>query len=373
MILHCCKPRKKNNKPSLMSLTLIVILNIILLVKKILSLIFCRIALISFILFFFSCAKKMLPPSPDRFRPHLLEINPVNRVRLDLVFDEDINISKLTTENFHITSVNGATLQIRTLGKSNNRYTISLFTTPTKPGQYLLSAIVEDMNNNVAQIDSRKFQSSTFIDTFAPKITSFSPKVGAIKRYKNILIDFTFSEPMDTTSTVNFIVTPLDKNKINWVWSKDWQNITFGYPDSLIPNTIVSFVLLPTLTDLENNRLDACGYTFFTTESILPAVLVSGNLFYQEKPFANGIVVFTSNSVKTLAVSDLSGNFSARLDSASYTITAIADTNHDGFVDLFAEKTGFNTTDTTHIRLNVIPILEGQQIDTYLRPVRNSK
>jgi hypothetical protein len=223
----------------------------------------------------------MLPPSPDRFPPNLLEINPINRIKLDLVFDEDINASKLTSQSLTVTSGNGETLKIRTLTRGKTANIISLFTESIKLEQYYLTGVVEDKFGNIRNIINKSFKGSAVIDTFRPTITTVVPKIGATKIYKKIYFDFGFSKPMDTLSVINYLVYPLDKNKIRWEWSRDWQNLTFSYPDSLSPHTTVYFILQPTLKDLENNRLENCVYTFFYTDSVLPPILASGNLSYE--------------------------------------------------------------------------------------------
>jgi len=309
----------------------------------------------------------MLPPSPDRFPPNLLEINPINRIKLDLVFDEDINASKLTSQSLTVTSGNGETLKIRTLTRGKTANIISLFTESIKLEQYYLTGVVEDKFGNIRNIINKSFKGSAVIDTFRPTITTVVPKIGATKIYKKIYFDFGFSKPMDTLSVINYLVYPLDKNKIRWEWSRDWQNLTFSYPDSLSPHTTVYFILQPTLKDLENNRLENCVYTFFYTDSVLPPILASGNLSYENQPYKNGIVIFTSDMTKRVAVSDGSGKFSIRLDSALYNIIAVADTNYDNLVDLFAEQKTFSFKDTTTVKFNLIPILESKTIDSYLR------
>jgi hypothetical protein len=313
------------------------------------------------------CAKKMLPPSPDRFAPHLSEIDAVNRVRIDLNFDEEINVSKLTPQSLFITSSAGETLRIRTISRGKTSNTVSLFTEKIKPEEYYLSGTVEDKAGNIRRVVNKRFKGSSIIDTIPPTILSIIPKIGAIKLYKRIYFDFGFSEPMDTLSNINYLVYPLDKNKIKSEWSSDWQDLTFSYPDSLLPHTAVYFILQPTLKDLENNWIANCGYTFFYTDSVIPSVLASGNLYYHDKAYKNGIIIFANDTTKRITVSDISGKFSIRLDSTLYNITAIADTNYDNTVDLFTEQKNFNPKDTTTIKLNLTPILESKTIDSYLR------
>lgn len=325
-----------------------------------------NILLLTSCLFLFSCAKKMLPPSPDRFSPHLLQIKSINRIKTDLIFDEEINVSKLSPQTITITAGDGETLNIRTISQGKTANTISLFTNRIKPKDYYLSGTFEDRAGNVRQVVNKRFKGSIVIDTLPPSILTISPKIGTIKMSKRINFDFSFSEPMDTLASINYIVYPLEKTKIKWAWRSNWQELTFSYPDSLAPYTYVYFILLPTLKDLENNRMENCGYTFFTTESLLPPILVSGNLYYQDQPYKNGLIMFTSNTKKHITVSDISGKFSIRLDSIVYNISAFADTNYDNMVDLFAEQNNFHYKDTTRIKLNLVPVLEIKTIDSYL-------
>jgi len=318
----------------------------------------------------------MLPPSPDRFPPRLQEILPVNQIRLDLVFDEEINQGTLNPQSFLLTTPDNETLLIRTVSRGTSSNIITLYTQPLQPVQYLISGTVADRFNNIAQF-RRNFKASAIIDSIPPRITRFLPQIGTTRKNRNISFEFSFSEPMDTTRPVSFIVYPLDKQRINWQYSGDWQSLTFGYStrgkpgeifaDSLAPNTNVYFILQPSLTDLSGNRLQNCAYTFFTTESLLPPVIVSGNLFYQNQPYADGIVIFSNPNSKAITVSDEQGNFAIRLDSALYQIIAVKDTNFDYFVDLITEPADFNPLDTMPIKLNLQSILESQEIDYYLR------
>ena len=326
------------------------------------------LSLISCILFLFTCAKKMLPPSPDRFPPHLSEINPINRIKIDLIFDEDINLSKITNMSFTINSYNEETLKIRTVSRGSNAQTISLFTEPTKSEVYYLSGTFEDKSGNPSSVSNKKFHASTYMDTIKPKINAVSPAINTTKKYKRIFFDFSFSKPMDTTSGINFLVYPLDKMKINWSWSTGWQNLIFTYPDSLEPKTNVYFILQPTIKDLEGNQLDLVGYTFFTSETVQPPALITGNIYYQNKPYKNSIVILSADEkTSALAVSDNLGKFTTRLVKGIYNITAIADTNFDNLIDLFADYNNFNTDDTIKPQLNLTPVLESKEIDSYIR------
>lgn len=323
-----------------------------------------------------SCAKKMLPPSPDRFAPRLQEIIPVNQIRLDLSFDEEIDANTLRPDSFYITSPEEETITIRTVSRGTNANTITLYTMPLSQTQYQISGTVADRLNNRVQF-RRKFRASVKIDSIPPRINRILPQSGTTRKNRNIAFEFSFSEPIDTTRPVSFLVYPLDKKRINWQYSSDWQSLTFGYStrsksgeilsDSLAPNTNVYFILQPSLADLSGNRVPNCAYTFFTTESVLPLLIVSGNLYYQNQPHADGIVIFSNPALKAVTISDQQGNFAIRLDSLSYQITALKDTNFDNFVDLIAGLTDFNPLDTIPLKLNLQPVQESQEIDYYLR------
>ncbi|MEO0083175.1 MAG: Ig-like domain-containing protein, partial [candidate division WOR-3 bacterium] len=199
------------------------------------------------------------------------------------------------------------------------------------------------------------FMASSATDTIPPRITSIRPNLGATNVAKQILIEFVFSEPMDTASTVKFLTTPLDTSFVRWQWGSDWQTLSFGYRETLAPNATVYFALLPTLKDLENNQIKNYGYTFFTVDSSLAPILVSGDLSYNQQPYVDGVVIFSNPSSKAFTLSDKNGKFSIRLDSLVYQILAVADTNFDNQVDLFSELPNFNPRQTQQLKLNLLP------------------
>lgn len=318
----------------------------------------------------------MLPPSPDRFPPRLQEIRSINQIRLDLVFNEDINFSALNPQSFLITSPDNEAIRIRTVSRGVSANIVTLYTQPLPASQYLISGTVTDRYDNIARIN-RNFRASVIIDTLLPSITRVLPKIGTTRKNRNISFEFSFSEPIDTTRPVSFVVYPLDKNRINWQYSGDWQSLTFGYStrgkpgeiftDSLEPNTNVYFMLLPNLTDLSGNRLQQSGYTFFTTESILSPIITSGTIFYQDRSYADAVIIFSSPQAKVIAVSDPQGDFAVRLDSLVYSVTAIKDTNFDNLADLYVHLTEYNPLNAIPLKLILQPIKESQELDYYLR------
>ncbi len=316
-------------------------------------------------LFLLACAKKALPPSPDRFSPHLEKIEPINRTRIDLWFNEPIDISQLSTKNFVLVSVSQDTLEVKTITAGKKSEIISLFTPPAKPEIYTLSGLVYDRYGNLLRLRKR-FRPSSIIDTLAPKIIAISPALGTLNKSKNIIIEVNFSEPIDTNRAINYLTLSLDKAKITPHWRSDWQGLYFSYKDSLPPKTYVYFLLLPTLTDLENNQLKELGYTFFTSDSVLVPLLVSGNLIYNTRPIKNGIVLFSRGNDKAITISRATGSFSLRLTPAIYNITAIADTNFDNRIDLSAKLID-SIFATKTININLHPVTEAKLVDEYLQ------
>ncbi|MCX8014601.1 MAG: Ig-like domain-containing protein [candidate division WOR-3 bacterium] len=327
-----------------------------------------------------SCAKKALPPSPDRFAPHLEKIESVNRTKIDLLFDEPIDIAHLTTKSFLIVSQTGETLAIRTIGFSKKSDLVSLFTQPAKSEIYTISGLVSDRYGNIARI-SKRFRGSSTVDSIPPKITSISPSLGTIVLSPNIMVEVNFSEPMDTTQPIKYLVHPLEKNKMRSFWRSDWRGLYFSYADSLEPHTTVYFILMPYLSDLEGNYLKEMGYTFFTRDSFIRDTdrveqsqvrdflswhLISGTLTYYNQPIKNGIVIFSEGKNKLLTISDIAGSFSLRLYPARYDIYAIADTNFDQRVDLFAQSVDSIFDRAKTLKVNLMPATESKLIDDYL-------
>ncbi|MCX8014635.1 MAG: Ig-like domain-containing protein [candidate division WOR-3 bacterium] len=328
-----------------------------------------------------SCAKKALPHSPDRFAPHLEKIDAVNRTKIDLVFDEMIDVSKLNPQNFLIVSATAETLHIRTISSGKKSDVVSLFTLPAKPEIYTITGLVSDRYGNIARINKR-FRGSAIIDSIPPKIVAITPASGTLNLFHNIKVEVNFSEPMDTSKPIKYLMYPLEKNKMRTFWRSDWKGLYFSYLDSLLPHTTVYFILLPYLSDLEGNHLKELGYTFFTSDSFIGYTnqnersrttssfslpLISGTLTYHNQPIKNGIVVFSSEQRKSLTISDVAGNFSLRLYPAHYQISAIADTNFDQKIDLFVQSVDSILDSAKTIKLNLMPATESILINDYLQ------
>ncbi|MEO0131504.1 MAG: Ig-like domain-containing protein [candidate division WOR-3 bacterium] len=312
------------------------------------------------------CAKKMLPPSPDRFPPQLLEIDPKTSTRLDLIFNEDIVPVIDSAHRLYITN-NIDTLQIIAIITKGSR--VSLYTRPLMTNtRYQIRGSFMDQAGNAAVI-KKTFRSALQPDTVDPRVTSTYPKPGSVlKVFRGIYIDFTFSEPVDSQSDIHFTVSPLAKNKIKYEFSNDRHTLTFLYPDTLTYRGLIYFLLLPSITDLANNRLKNFGYTYFTTDSTLTIKTVRGKLLSQNIPVSNGIVIFERDNLKAFTITEKDGTFSCQLELGTYSVSAIADTNWDFYVDLISAKSEI-AVDTTQIEvptINLFPAATKIYLNEYL-------
>ncbi|MCS7258246.1 MAG: Ig-like domain-containing protein [candidate division WOR-3 bacterium] len=298
------------------------------------------------------CAKKMLPPSPDRFAPQLLEIEPKTQTRLDLVFNEEILPYTDSIYRFYVTNKTDTFEVISIVSTSSNM--LSIYTKPLTPNtQYQIHGWVADRTGNFTVI-KKAFKSTSQPDSTGPKIVNIYPKPGSNLKYrKDFYIEVIFSEPVDPKSNICFAISPLYKEKVNYQFSKDYQTLTFYYTDTLVYQGLVYFILLPSITDIANNRLRNLGYTYFTSDSTFITGFARGKISFQNLPIADGIIVFKRGNLKSFTTSNRDGIFSCKLEPGKYFITVIADTNNDFYVDLISPESDI-VVDTTQLELPVI-------------------
>uniref|UniRef100_A0A7C6EA54 SbsA Ig-like domain-containing protein n=1 Tax=candidate division WOR-3 bacterium TaxID=2052148 RepID=A0A7C6EA54_UNCW3 len=318
---------------------------------------------------FLACAQKMLPPSPDRFPPRLAEIEVLNRTKLNLKFNEEISAQSVTKDNFLIYSTQNETLSVKEVMISRRGDIITLVTEKQNPIHYLIQAQVSDLAGNRAKLRSR-FLGSVKKDTIPPRIVEITPKLGSTKQ-KKITIRLRFSEEIDTLRPLNWAILPKSlKNRFEQSWQSDYRNLDLTLPDSLGPDTIVYFTLLPTIFDFEGNRLTGPGFTFFTSDSTLNTKLVTGKIQYQNRPITQGLVIFAQvyDSLRALALTvvDSIGSFALQVREGIYEVTAVADTNYDNRVDLSGRIKEFNTT-AQELLIEVHPDTVTFDLDWYLR------
>jgi len=294
---------------------------------------------LSGLLFLVFCAKKMLPPSPDRFSPYLLEVNPRSRVQLELIFNEEIDPGRLVAESVKIAGLNVRGVSI---GRQSSR--VLVWTEPQERKGYSIRVVVWDLAGNLGRFRA-VFRGSSRMDTIPPQVVSVAPTPGTKGLFRNIRVVLRFSEPIDTTSPVNYIILPKGTETVfRRLWSPNWQELRFECRDSL-PGEEFYFLLLPGVVDLENNRCLVPGWTFWSADTGFKGVRVIGRTFKDGERVRSGIVFFEQEKTKALAPILSDGLFDLRLREGEWTVLGVSDTNFDGMADLVTQRILFNTAD----------------------------
>ena len=365
----------------------------------------CKLLAVGFLLSS-GCAKKMLPPSPDRFPPHLVEIRTRTRARLELEFDEGLAQSGLVADSFRITWAQDSVLAIRGVTLSRKTGRIQLWTDVQSPKTYVLTGVVRDTAKNVGRFRAR-FVGSTRVDTIAPRVTRVTPAAGT-GGVRSSLVTVEFSEEMDTTGgqvrSANaevriadhlLLVVPARLDTlVRTSWDADWQSLTIGIlretsgdtteqrnddsdttqnPKPKIQNPSapadrVYVLLLPGLEDLEGNVCKEPAFTCFTADSAFGGVNVKGEVQSAngEVPSANGVVFFDGDVTKAFAPLLSDWSFSALVLPGTYEVRAVADTNSDGLVDLAGTVPDFSTK-AESLKLTLSPVESLLPIHVYRR------
>ncbi len=366
-----------------------------------------------------SCAKKMLPPSPDRFPPRLQEVDTRTRSQVALVFDEEIDGAKLRPDSFRLTGPAGETLALRGASLGRNSDEVQLWTPIQELKLYEVRGIVWDKAGNPARFRAR-FQGSSKRDTIPPRVTRIEPGPGAARQKHEVAVRVTFSEAIDTTSlgmagetlgtaketsgtvreTLGIVPvqgkSPGAQSPYMFVpaaydtlfkrsWSSDWQSLGFVHRESMPGGALVYFLLQPKVTDLEGNRVKGSAFTFFTSDTILEAAPVKGKATWSSMLGA-GAVFFTESAavhvitdslkpprtetlpVRTTGLAPLltDGSFATKLRKGEYEVVAVADTNADGLADLVSRPVKFNT-DAESLSLVLVPESLPKPINAYRR------
>jgi hypothetical protein len=290
-----------------------------------------------------SCAKKMLPPSPDRFRPNLLEVDTKTRSQVELVFDEEIDGNKLQPDSFVMTGAAGDTVKL--LGVSSGRQSdrVLLWTPIQSAGLYELRGRVQDRAGNPTRFRAR-FRGSTRQDTIAPRVTRITPGPATTSMKRAVTIRVDFSEAVDTAGKVDYMLVPSDLDTLfTKAWSTDWQQMGLVYRDSLPVSGIVYVLIQPGVRDLEGNRSRGPAFTYFTPDTVFEAAPVRGRARHKAGLLGTGTVYFQQERTAGIAPVLSDGSFSTRLKKGEYRVIAAADTNGDGVADLSSPEQGFNT------------------------------
>ena len=336
-----------------------------------------------------SCAKKALPPSPDRFRPQLLEVETRTRSLVALVFDEEIDGVKLAPDSFHLTGPGGETLGLRgvSLGRSTDE--VQLWTPTQELKLYQVQGIVWDRAGNWTRFRAR-FRGSSRQDTIAPRVTRVDPSPGSARQKRGVTIRVTFSEAIDTSGAVSWMFVPAECD--TWFkrsWTADWQTLAFKRMESLPGGALIYLLVQPGAMDLERNRVKGPAFTYFTSDTIFEAVPVKGKAKWLNGPLGTGTVLFQEAgvgsgesgvvtdsmkagtgavSIRTTGLAPVlsDGSFSTRVRKGEYEVVAVADTNGDGLAELVSPLLKFNT-DAESLSLSLEPESVPKPVNAYRR------
>jgi len=332
-----------------------------------------------------SCAKKMLPPSPDKFAPHLQEIVTRTRSQVALVFDEEIDGTKLSPDSFRLTGPAGETLVLRGVSQGRNNEEVQLWTPTQEPKLYEVRGIVWDRAGNPARFRGR-FHGSSRQDTVAPRVVRIEPQPGSTRQKRGVAIRVTFSEAIDTSGVLDYMFVPAEYDtQFKRSWTSDWQTLSFMHLESLPTGAVIYLVVQPRALDLERNRVKGPAFTYFTSDSAFDAVPVKGKAKWLNGPLGTGTVLFQAAgrgtgdggqgtdtakvlSVRTTGVAPVltDGSFSTRLKKGEYEVVAVADTNGDGLADLASPALRFST-DSESLSLSLEPESLPRPINAYRR------
>ncbi len=328
-----------------------------------------------------TCAKKMLPPSPDKFAPHLQEIVTRTRSQVALVFDEDIDGTRLSPDSFAVTGPAGDTLALRGVSQGKGNDEVQLWTPTQEPKLYDVRGIVWDRAGNPARFRGR-FRGSSKQDTIAPRVTQVAPSPGSARQKRGVAIRVTFSEAVDTSGVLDYMFVPTEYDtQFKRSWSSDWQTLSFTRLESLPTGAVIYFLMQRRAVDLEGNQVKGPAFTYFTSDSVFDGVPVKGKAKWLNGPLGTGTVLFQalgtrsesagpdsvmSPRTRALAPVLTDGSFSTKVRKGEYEVVAVADTNGDGLADLVSPALRFNT-DAESLSLSLEPESLPRPINAYRR------
>jgi hypothetical protein len=294
------------------------------------------------------CAKKMMPPSPDRFAPHLEEVVTRNRSQVELVFDEPIDGRRVVVDSFYVSDANGLGVRLRGASQGRQANSVLLWTPVQSVQLYQVQGVVWDAAGNVAWFRAR-YRGSDKQDTIAPTITRITPVPGASGLNRAATVAVRFSEPVDTAVVPDYVFVPEEYDTLfRRQWEPDWQSLLLSLGDTIASGAVVYVQVLPGVQDLEGNRSRSAAFTYFTPDSVFSGDLVKGRARWQGGPLGTGSVFFYPDTIEPARATGLAallsdGSYTTRLVSGRYRSQAVADTDFDGIVDLSASLTGFAT------------------------------
>jgi len=312
-----------------------------------------------------ACAKKAMPPNPDRFPPHLAEMRAVNRNRVDLIFDEAMQQKGASVSDFTVLTARSETLKLLAVSGGTDAATLSLLTARQAALKYTLTGSALDQVGNPTRF-TRSFFGSIRQDTVGPMVSSISPRAFSVGLRRNVTVTVAFSKPIDTLTLSEVWILPAGLTaRFKREWDPTLSAVRFMLSDSLGPDTTVTFILPPYIKDFVGNRLDHPAFTVFRTDTTALPRVVQGRLEAGGKPVADGYVVLAEEHPALAVVSRSDGSFSLRAGKQPYSATALADTNRDGVVDLSAFRPSAELPDTLKMKLE--PDTTGKRVESFFR------
>ncbi len=252
-----------------------------------------------FFIAFVLCAKKLPPPSPDRFAPRLIRIQALYDNSLVLYFNEPLDTSSLDIQNFVIYNA-----QIKLISFFDETQTsIRIITSPLQKGRYKIKGVVKDKSKNQAFFE-KVFKSTKKKDTIPPEIRKVIPQTMRVSFPYNITIDI--SEPIDTSASSLFLLStiPVYEKK----WRKGFTQFKLVVKDTLYKEVPFAFLIFPTLRDFSQNPLEGYYSFLFVADTLLKIEMMPGRVVGVKNKKAI-VVVSKKHKFCVSSITDTVGRF----------------------------------------------------------------
>jgi hypothetical protein len=320
----------------------------------------CALALLA------ACAKKLPPPSPDRFPPRVDRVLTRTRTQVELEFDEAVEPAATAAESLVLTGPDGVRVPVRGVSRGRGDARLLVWTPVLAEGVYEIRGKAADRDGNGVRFRAR-FRASARADSVAPRIAALDPRPGAERVRFSPRVTVRLSEPADTTLGVKWFFVPAGFDTLfRRVWEKDWQSFGLGFRDSL-PAGLTAYLVIPAgWADLEGNRARLAAATYFSTDSAPGLALVAGRASSGDSILRGGVVLVESEHTVAAAAIEPGGRFASRVRPGDYRVLAVADTSGDGMADLVSQAVEF-TAPAASLELKLEPAQAQLPIDAYRR------
>jgi hypothetical protein len=204
------------------------------------------------------------------------------------------------------------------------------------------------------------------VDTIAPRVIAVAPVPETRGLFKSIRIVVRFSEPVDTTGELNYLIVPRAVETLfGRSWDPDWQEVRFVCRESLAGQDFY-FLLAPGVSDLERNRCPVAAWTWWTADSVFDGVRVRGRAYFNEQPVKAGAIFLNESTTSALAPILSDGSWELKLRRGVYSVFGVGDTDFDGQVELISPEVQFNTADES-LMLFFVPESVPRKLNEYCR------